>query len=114
MAQFATEDNAGPLGDGDDVQAEVTWTEAESNDASGATDVCIYLNDLTEVGGTDWQDLRADAMTADYTSSEDYTSLSARDVALVDALIAAQELEDSYNTDLTESIVSLEIQPLAA
>ena len=31
--QFATGDNAGPLGDGDDVQAEITWTEDESNDA---------------------------------------------------------------------------------
>jgi hypothetical protein len=108
-AQFATTVNDGPLGDGDDVQAEVTWTEDESNDATGSTDVCIYLNDLTEVGGMDWQDLRVTAMSADYTSSEDYANLDARDVVLVDALIAEQELEDNYNSDLVVSIASLYI-----
>ena len=83
-AQSATGDDAGALGDGDEIQAEVTWTEAESNDATGATDVCIYLNDLTEVGGTDWQEVKATAMSADYTSSEAYTTLSPRDKTLVD------------------------------
>ena len=113
-AQFATGDNAGALGDGDDVQGEVTWTEDESNDATGTTDVCVYLNDLTEVGGMDWMDLKATAMSADYTSSDDYMNLDPRDVTLVDALIAQQELEDNYNSDLVESIASLEIQSFTA
>ena len=58
----------------------------------------------------DWQDLRETAMSADYLSSDDYANLDARDVVLVDALIAQQELEDSDDSDLVESIASLEIQ----
>jgi len=61
------------------VQAEITWTEDESNDGTGKTDICIYLNDLTEVNGTDWQDLKATAMSADYFDSEDYINLGTRD-----------------------------------
>lgn len=58
----------------------------------------------------DWQDLRETAMSADYLSSDDYANLDARDVVLVDALIAQQDLEDSDDSDLVESIASLEIQ----
>ena len=49
-------------------------------------------------------------MSADYLSSDDYANLDARDVVLVDALIAQQDLEDSDDSDLVESIASLEIQ----
>ena len=49
-------------------------------------------------------------MSGDFTSSDEYANLDPRDVVLVDALIAQQELEDTYNTDLVETIASLEIQ----
>ena len=111
-AQFATGNNAGdlPPTDQDPTQVELTWTEDGSNAATGTSTVQVVLNDLTEVGGTDWADLKADAMSAEYVTSEAYTTLSARDKTIVDALIAQQELEDAYDTDLTESVMELEIQ----
>ena len=110
-AQFAAGNTSDlpPTGE-DATQVELTWTEDGSNAATGSTTVQVVLNDLTEVGGTDWADLKADAMSVDYDTSEAYTSLSARDKTIVDALIAQQELEDAFDSDLTESVMDLEIQ----
>ena len=103
QAQVDSGDNSGPLTGQDFVT--ITWVD----DASPKTryfnqSFLAALNEETVINGVAWADYKATAMGAGYTDSDEYLNIGDVDKVIVDALIAEQELLDSYDTPLDTDV----------
>lgn len=87
----------------------ITWVDDESPKTryfGQSFNVC--LNDDTVINGVAWEDFKATAMGEGYTESDEYLNIGEVDKFIVDALIAAQEPLDAYDSPLPNTDVALE------
>ena len=69
-----------------------------TDSGGGTTTQPNIISDATIIDSQTWTDLKTTAMDASYTSTAAYTGLSANDMSIVDALIAAQTDQGDMNT----------------